>query len=150
MDAEARERGTSVYLVDRVIPMLPPVLSTEVCSLNPEVRRFAISLFLELDQNGMRMDRLEETLRGLAAKGVRPKYIYTIPTLQNPTGTVMTMERRREMLRLSIEYGVPIFEDECYADLIFEGEYENAIRSLDDSSHVLHIGSFSKTFFSCY
>lgn len=60
MDAEARERGTSVYLVDRVIPMLPPVLSTEVCSLNPEVRRFAISLFLELDQNGSIKNRRYE------------------------------------------------------------------------------------------
>ena len=100
---------------------------------------------IELDQNGMRMDRLEETLQDLATKGVRPKYIYTIPTLQNPTGTVMTMERRREILRLGEEYAVPIFEDECYADLIFEGEYENAIRSLDDSNRVLHIGSFSKS-----
>ncbi len=100
---------------------------------------------IELDQNGMRMDQLEETLKDLATKGVRPKYIYTIPTLQNPTGTVMTMDRRREILRLGEEYAVPIFEDECYADLIFEGEYENAIRSLDDSNRVLHIGSFSKS-----
>ena len=71
---------------------------------------------IELDQNGMRMDQLEETLKDLATKGVRPKYIYTIPTLQNPTGTVMTMDRRREILRLGEEYAVPIFEDECYAD----------------------------------
>ena len=86
-----------------------------------------------------------EALEDLRGKGVRPKYIYTIPTLQNPTGTVLTMERRLRMLELSEEFGVPIFEDECYADLIFEGEYENAIRSLDDTNRVLHIGSFSKT-----
>jgi 2-aminoadipate transaminase len=55
------------------------------------------------------------------------------------------MDRRREMLRISQEYGVPIFEDECYGDLIFDGEWEHAIRSLDDSNHVLHIGSFSKS-----
>ena len=100
---------------------------------------------IDLDQDGMRMDHLEQALEELRSNGTRPKYIYTIPTLQNPTGTVMTMERRHQILSLSEEYGVPIFEDECYADLIFEGEYENAIRSLDDSNRVLHIGSFSKS-----
>ena len=100
---------------------------------------------IDLDQDGMRMDQLEQALEDLRSNGTRPKYIYTIPTLQNPTGTVMTMERRHQILSLSEEYAVPIFEDECYADLIFEGEYENAIRSLDDSNRVLHIGSFSKS-----
>ena len=100
---------------------------------------------VDLDENGIRMDQLENILADLKVKGIRPKYIYTIPTLQNPTGTVMTMERRRRLLDLSEEYGVPIFEDECYADLIFEGEYEKAIRGLDDSNRVLHIGSFSKS-----
>ena len=100
---------------------------------------------IDVDQDGMRMDHLAQALEDLRERGVRPKYIYTIPTLQNPTGTVLTMERRLRMLELSEEYGVPIFEDECYADLIFEGEYENAIRSLDDTNRVLHIGSFSKT-----
>ena len=100
---------------------------------------------VDLDEDGMRTDHLAELLEGLRDQGVRPKYIYTIPTLQNPTGTVLTMERRERLLELSEEYGVPIFEDECYADLIFEGEYENAIRSMDDANRVLHIGSFSKT-----
>ena len=100
---------------------------------------------VDLDENGIRMDQLENILADLKVKGIRPKYIYTIPTLQNPTGTVMTMERRHRLLYLSEEYGVPIFEDECYADLIFEGEYEKAIRGLDDSNRVLHIGSFSKS-----
>ena len=48
------------------------------------------------------------------------------------------------MLELSAEYGVPIFEDECYADLVFEDEYEPAIKALDDTNRVVHIGSFSK------
>ena len=91
------------------------------------------------------MDHLEDILADLKTKGIRPKYIYTIPTLQNPTGTVMTMDRRHRLLSLSEEYEVPVFEDECYADLIFEGEYEKAIRALDDSNRVLHIGSFSKS-----
>jgi 2-aminoadipate transaminase len=100
---------------------------------------------IPLDAEGMRMDALASTLDSLRQRGITPKYIYTIPTLQNPTGTVMPLARRREMLRLSQEYGVPIFEDECYADLIWEGEWPQAIRALDTSNHVLHIGSFSKS-----
>ena len=108
-------------------------------------RRKVNIIGVSLDQDGLRMDELEQVLGDLKSDGIRPKYIYTIPTLQNPTGTVLTMDRRHKLLDLSKEYGVPIFEDECYADLIFEGEYENAIRSLDDANRVIHIGSFSKT-----
>lgn len=97
-----------------------------------------------LDQGGMRMDALEMTLQDLQKQGVRPKYIYTIPTIQNPTGTIMPVERRHELLRISAEYGVPICEDECYADLIWDAELPESIRSLDPSNYVLHIGSFSK------
>lgn len=99
---------------------------------------------VKIDNDGIRMDHLEEILEDLKGKGIRPKYIYTIPTLQNPNGSVMSMERRHRMLELSAEYGVPIFEDECYADLVFEDKYEPAIKALDDTNRVLHIGSFSK------
>jgi len=98
-----------------------------------------------LDEDGMRMDALAEVLDDLAAKGIRPKYIYTIPTVQNPTGSVLPLERRHRMLELARQHGVPIFEDECYADLVWEGEWPPALRGLDDRGQVIHIGSFSKT-----
>lgn len=108
-------------------------------------KRQANIVGIPLDEDGMRMDALATALADLRQRGITPKYIYTIPTLQNPTGTIMSLARRREMLRLSQEYGVPIFEDECYADLIWEGDWPHAIRALDTSNHVLHIGSFSKS-----
>ena len=114
-------------------------------ALNNAKRAGANVVGIPMDDDGMRVDLLEAKLAELKEQGIRPKYIYTIPTCQNPTATNMPMDRRREMLRISQEYGVPIFEDECYGDLIFEGEWEHAIRSLDDTNHVLHIGSFSKS-----
>src|SRR5690349_21628914 len=70
---------------------------------------------IPLDGDGMRMDVLATKLAELKASGIRPKYIYTIPTVQNPTGTIMPESRRAELLKLSQDYGVPIFEDDCYA-----------------------------------
>jgi 2-aminoadipate transaminase len=97
-----------------------------------------------LDDGGIRMDALAGILGDLKSKGVRPKYIYTIPTVQNPTGSIMDLERRQELLRLAKHYAVPIFEDECYADLVWTHERPPAIYSLDPA-HVIHIGSFSKS-----
>ncbi len=108
-------------------------------------RRGASVVGVPLDAGGLRTDRLAAVLETLRAEGVRPKYIYTIPTIQNPTGTVSSLERRQELLRLSRAYGVPIFEDECYADLLWEGVWPPALRGLDGDAQVIHIGSFSKT-----
>jgi 2-aminoadipate transaminase len=99
-----------------------------------------------LDQDGMRTDHLAEVLSDLAAQGRRPKFIYTIPTVQNPTGSVMTVQRRLELLELARQYEVPIFEDDCYADLVFDGERPPTIRALDDGGgQVVYCGSFSKS-----
>jgi 2-aminoadipate transaminase len=98
-----------------------------------------------LDEQGLRTDLLAAALQDLRAQGIRPKYIYTIPTVQNPTATVLSLERRRELLRLSEAFGVPIFEDECYADLLWQGEWPPALRGLPGGEQVIHIGSFSKS-----
>ncbi len=100
---------------------------------------------IPLDDQGMRMDALASALADLKTRGIRPKYVYTIPTVQNPTGTIMPQPRRAEMLRLSMEYGVPIFEDDCYADLIWDGKRPPAIHAMATSGGVIHIGSFSKS-----
>lgn len=100
---------------------------------------------IPLDQDGMRMDALATALADLKARGIRPKYIYTIPTVQNPTGTIMPQARRVELLRLSEDYGVPIFEDDCYADLTWDGTRPPAVHAMATQGNVIHIGSFSKS-----
>jgi len=97
-----------------------------------------------LDDRGLRIESLARLLSELSQKGISPKYIYTIPTVQNPTGSIMSHERRQQLLALSAEYGVPIFEDECYADVRFGDVSPPALYGLDPT-RVIHIGSFSKS-----
>ncbi len=114
-------------------------------SLNRLARLGVKAVGIPLDGDGMRVDSVAAALADLKSRGIRPKYIYTIPTVQNPTGTIMGEQRRLELLRLSEEYGVPIFEDDCYADLIWEGRRPPAIYAMSKRGGVIHIGSFSKS-----
>ena len=100
---------------------------------------------IPLDDEGLRLDVLETKLEELKKKGVTPKYIYTIPTVQNPTGAIMGEARRRALIALAAQYGVMIFEDECYSDLIWNGERPRSIYSMANGEGVIFIGSFSKS-----
>ena len=114
-------------------------------SINRLLRLGVTPVGIPLDRDGMRVDALAAVLDDLKRKGIRPKYIYTIPTVQNPTGTILPVERRQEMLRLSGLHGVPIFEDDCYCDLVWSGERPPAIYAMSEHGGVIHIGSFSKS-----
>lgn len=114
-------------------------------SINRMTRMGVNVVGIPLDDGGMRMDALANALADLKARGVRPKFIYTIPTVQNPTATIMSETRRHELLALSEKYGVPIFEDDCYADLIWSGKRPPALYAMSKTGGVVHIGSFSKS-----
>jgi 2-aminoadipate transaminase len=112
----------------------------------PRLKRLGVNIVgVPVDADGLRADALESTLAALKRGGVRPKYIYAIPTVQNPTATVMSGKRRAEIIALSENFGVPIFEDECYADLVWSGERPRALRAFVNDGRVIHIGSFSKS-----
>jgi len=101
---------------------------------------------IELNDGGIDLDHLKSSLDELASQGISPKYLYTIPTVQNPTGTVMALDRRRALLALARDYALPIFEDECYADLTWGCERPPSLRALDgDGGQVIYCGSFSKS-----
>lgn len=100
---------------------------------------------IPLDDEGLRLDALEEKLAELKKKGVTPKYIYTIPTVQNPTGAIMGEKRRADLIALAARYGVMIFEDECYSDLIWSGKRPTSLFAMAKGEGVIHIGSFSKS-----
>ena len=114
-------------------------------TLNRLTRLGVNTIGIPLDQDGMRMDVLADTLADLKRRNITPKYIYTIPTVQNPTATIMPEKRRLELLGLAEQYGVPIFEDDCYADLVWDGRRPPALHAMSQTANVIHIGSFSKS-----
>lgn len=99
---------------------------------------------IPLDDEGMRTDALEARLAELAARGRRPKLIYTIDVFHNPTGVTLSAQRRRELLRLAEQHGVLVVEDEAYGDLRYEGEAVPSLYALDRSGLVLRCSTFSK------
>lgn len=94
------------------------------------------------DEHGMRMDLLEELLEELGYQGA--KFLYTIPTFQNPGGVTMSLERRKRLIELCHAYDITIVEDDPYSRLRFEGEPVASLRSLDPD--VVYLGTFSKIF----
>ncbi|MDT7699818.1 MAG: 2-aminoadipate transaminase [Pseudonocardiales bacterium] len=99
-----------------------------------------------MDELGLVPELLENALRGLAAQGITPKFLYTIPNFHNPAGVTMAVDRRQRVLDLCAEYGVGVVEDNPYGLLGFTGTVYPALRSMDRD--VVYLGSFSKTFAS--
>jgi len=97
-----------------------------------------------LTAEGMCLDALEDKLERLAAENRQARFIYAISTYQNPTGFVMPHERRLALIALARRYGVPVVEDNCYADVHYEGPVEPALFALDDGPDILYTGSLSK------
>ncbi len=95
---------------------------------------------VEVESDGMNIDALENALK--ENDGV--KFIYTIPTFQNPTGTTMSLQKRKRLIELANEYDVLVLEDNPYGDLRFSGEDLPTLKSLDNEGRVIYAGSFSK------
>lgn len=101
---------------------------------------------IKFDESGMRSDKLKEKLEELKAIGEKPKFIYIIPDFQNPAGITMPEKRRLEIIEIAHKYDVLIVEDSPYREIRFEGEHQKTIYQLDNSGHVLTLGTFSKIF----
>jgi 2-aminoadipate transaminase len=100
------------------------------------------------DENGMIMDKLEEALR------IGPKFIYILPNFQNPSGSTLSLERRKRLVLLADQYGVPIVEDDPYGQLRYDGEHIPSVATLDSryrndndgeyTGNVIYLSTFSK------
>ncbi|HCX72867.1 MAG TPA: aminotransferase [Candidatus Cloacimonas sp.] len=101
---------------------------------------------IKFDENGMRADKLEETLQELEKKGQKPKFIYVIPDFQNPAGVTMPEFRRKEIIDIAHKHDILILEDSPYKELRFEGEPQKTLYALDNTGQVITLGTFSKIF----
>ena len=99
---------------------------------------------VELDENGMIPDRLREAIAKTRLSGRKIKFLYLIPNYQNPSGVLLSAERRTEILDICREEQIFVVEDNPYGLLGFDKPSPNAMRS-EDSENVIYLGSFSKT-----
>lgn len=99
---------------------------------------------VEMDADGMRIDELEALLDRLEGEGRRPKFIYSVPTFQNPAGVTLSLERRHRLVELAREREVLVVEDNPYGLLRYEGEPQPPLYQLDGGDYVLYVGTLSK------
>jgi len=118
-------------------PTYPGAIPT-FCSYEADV------IQIECDADGMRIDLLEETLAELASRGRKPKFIYSVPTFQNPGGVTLSLERRQRLVEIARENEILVVEDNPYGLLRYEGETLPTLYSLDGGSYVIYLGTFSK------
>jgi 2-aminoadipate transaminase len=97
-----------------------------------------------LDDGGLDVDVLAARVRRLEAAGTPARFIYTIPTFNNPAGVTMPLDRRRGLLAVAARHGIPVVEDDAYRDLRFEGDPVPTLHALDREGLVVRLGTFSK------
>ena len=98
-----------------------------------------------MDEDGIIPEAFRAATVAARAAGRPVKFLYTIPNFNNPTGSLLALERRRELLAAAKELDVLIIEDNPYGLLAIDVPPQPAIRSMD-ADHVIYLGSFSKTF----
>jgi 2-aminoadipate transaminase len=96
------------------------------------------------DKDGIKLDILEETIKKLLKEDVSLKFIYTVPTFQNPAGFVMPESRRKKLIDIATEYNLIIVEDDPYGKLRYDIPPVKSIKAFDDEGRVIYMSTFSK------
>lgn len=99
---------------------------------------------IPMNDQGIDTDCLRRNINRLRRTGINPKFLYTVPTFQNPSGETMSVSHRKELLDIASEYDFIIIEDDPYGDLVFEGKPIPPIKSFDTKGRVIYLSTFSK------
>lgn len=113
---------------------------TYLCALDVFRSYGANFVSVPMDDDGMKMDALEEALKAHPETAL----VYTVPNFQNPTGRTMPAERRKKFAELAAKYDVPVLEDNPYGDIRFAGEHVPSVKSFDHAGKVFYMSTFSK------
>jgi 2-aminoadipate transaminase len=99
---------------------------------------------IDVDSEGMRVELLDDVLDRLDRDGRTPKFVYTVPSFQNPAGVTMSLERRHKLVEIAHRRELLVLEDNPYGLLRYEGSPQPTLRSLDGGVYVMYLGTFSK------
>jgi GntR family transcriptional regulator / MocR family aminotransferase len=94
---------------------------------------------IPMDEGGLRIAELERLIQQ-----VHPKMIYSIPNFQNPTGTCLDSQRRRQLIALADRYNLPILEDDFVGDLRYDCRAQPSLKALDPGGRVIYVSTFTK------
>lgn len=131
-----------IVLVDR------PTFAGALVAFKMERPKF---MGVDIEPDGTHTEALRKIIKQLQINDKIPKFIYVVPDFQNPTGITMSLEKRKELLKISYEFGIPIVEDSPYRNLRYYGQDIPSIFSLDQEmykggGHVIGLYTFSKIF----
>ncbi len=99
---------------------------------------------IPLDKDGMMVDLVEEKLIALKKENILPKFVYVVPTFQNPAGVVMSEKRRKKLIDIASDYNIVIIEDDPYGKLSYDAGHIKPIKAFDDEGRVIYMSTFSK------
>jgi 2-aminoadipate transaminase len=99
---------------------------------------------IPINSDGIDIDTLRRNIERLRRTGIHPKFIYTVPTFQNPSGETISLKNRKELINIASEYDFLIVEDDPYGDIYFEADKIQPIKSFDKAGRVIYISTFSK------
>lgn len=140
--------GAITILLDSFINPGDPVLVEEFTymgSLRMMLERGAEPIHVSCDDDGMLPDALEDAITALEQAGRRPKFVWLIPVYQNPLGFSLSIQRRRALLEVAQKHGIPILENESYADFRIDGDpLATAFSGITDQNDVFYVSSFTK------
>jgi 2-aminoadipate transaminase len=97
-----------------------------------------------IDENGMRTDLLEDSIKKAKQRGINVKMIYTVATCHNPTGVIMSDDRRKELLEVASKYDLLVIEDDPYSFFVFDDTNFTHLKTMDSEGRVIYLGTFSK------
>jgi 2-aminoadipate transaminase len=125
---------------DVIVVGSPTYLSalTAFKTCQPDIRE------ARLDKNGMIPEALEETVKQVISEGKEIKFVYIIPSFQNPMSSMLTMARRKKIVELAKKYDFLILEDNPYGYISFEGPMPTPLKGMDDEGRVMYTSTFSK------
>ena len=146
MLTEGSQQGLD--LVSRVLLDPADVVLVELPSYIGATSAFRASrarmVGVRLDEEGLDLDDLRRRYRAESAEGRRVKFLYVVPSFQNPSGISHSVARRRGLLEAAQELDLLVVEDDPYGDLYFEGDPLPTLKSMDEGGRVLYLSSFSK------